>query len=591
MRSSGMKVGLGRADVTGPICRVGMMGYAIAHQQVEGVTTRLHARAYAMEDRSTGARLAFVSAEVWSITQSIRQGVMNRLATDYPGLGLGEQNVMLTATHTHSGPGGYSQYVLFNLSIPGYVEPILRAIVDGIVSALVDAVEGLAPGSVSLQRGEIPDDEPVGFNRAIKAYNRNSDVEPVSLKNAHMAIDREMTTLRFDGENGDPLGAISWFGVHGTSLHSDNHHIHSDNKGLAATAFEHYAGEEWNAAEFTAAFAQTTAGDVTPNFRWNAKRRFSLGSSDDDLESARENADIQFRQARKLFEACATPDQLSPTLRAACRYVDFADLAADTDLAHGVKGARTGSATLGISLAMGTGDGPGPLYKARFVPWFLNRSCALYNWLRKLFRGRVRVDASTPQGNKFPFMQVGRGRHGRVFGLFSQARPPVPGGVDPTVARLKVLGRRDALGDKPWTPQFMPVQLFVVGSFVIVALPFEPTTVSGRRIRRVTLEALAPLGVSHAVVSGYANAYGGYLTTREEYQVQDYEGASNYAGQWTLAATLTELRRLARDLVVADTPTLAIQPDAPRPPVFTDAELAIRAWESPPQLPPIIEAS
>jgi neutral ceramidase len=580
-----MKIGVGRADVTGPLCRVGMMGYAIAHQQVEGVGARLHARAYIMDNPATGVRLAFVCAEIWSITQSIRQGVLNRLATEHPDLRLDEHNVMLTATHTHSGPGGYSHYVLFNLSIPGYVEPILRAIVDGIVSAIIDAVDGLSPGRVSLRRGEIPSDEPVGFNRAIKAYNRNIDVEPVSLQDAHMAIDREMTTLRFDGENGEPLGAISWFGVHGTSLHSDNHHIHSDNKGLAAAAFERYADAEWNAAKFTAAFAQTTAGDVTPNYRWDAKRRFSVGSSDDDLESARQNADIQFRQARALFETCAAPDHLPSILRAACRYVDYADLAADPDLAHGVKGARTGSATLGISLAMGTGDGPGPLYKARFVTWFLNRSCALYNWVRMLLRGRARVDASTPQGNKFPFMQAGRGRRGRIFGLLSQARPPLPGGVDPTVARLKALGRLDALGDKPWTPQFMPVQIFVVGSFVIVALPFEPTTVAGRRVRRVVLEALAPLGVSHAVVSGYANAYGGYLTTREEYQVQDYEGASNYAGQWTLAATLTELRRLARDLVAADTPTLAIEPEAPRPPVFTDAELAARSWEAPPPAP------
>jgi neutral ceramidase len=558
-----------------------MMGYAIADQQVKGVGSRLYARAYIMDAPSTGVRLAFVCAEIWSITQSIRQGVLKRLATDHPDLGLHEHNVMLTATHTHSGPGGYSHYVLFNLSIPGYVEPILRSIVDGIVSAIVDAATSLRPGYVSMQRGEIPKDEPVGFNRALKAYNRNIDVEPVGQESAHLAIDREMTTLRLDATDGAPLGAINWFGVHGTSLHSDNDQIHSDNKGLAAAAFERYANTEWAAAKFTAAFAQTTAADVTPNYRWDPKRRFSVGSSDDDLENTRQNGDIQFRQARALFEACDTSGRIPGSLRAACRYVDFADLAADPDLAHGVEGARTGSATLGISLAMGTGDGPGPLYKARLVTWLLNRSCALYNFVRRLVRGRAHVDASTPQGNKFPFLQAGLGRKGRILGLLSQARPPLPGAVDPTVARLKALGRLDALGDKPWTPQIMPIQLFVVGSVAIIALPFEPTTVAGRRVRRVILTALAPLGVSHAVVSGYANAYGGYLTTREEYQAQEYEGASNYGGQWTLAATLTEVRRLALDLLAADTPTLALEPDGPCPPVFTDFELEARRWEAP----------
>ena len=41
---------------------------------------------------------------------------------------------MLTATHTHSGPGGYSHYLLYNLSIPGFVAPVHQAIVDGIVA-------------------------------------------------------------------------------------------------------------------------------------------------------------------------------------------------------------------------------------------------------------------------------------------------------------------------------------------------------------------------------------------------------------------------------------------------------------------------
>jgi neutral ceramidase len=574
-----MKVGIGSADVTGPVCPVGMMGYAIADQRVEGVGTRLNARAYVIEEPSGNLRLAFVSVEIWGITQSVRQGVIDRLAREHPTLGLYEHNLMLTATHTHSGPGGYSHHLLFNLSIAGYVAPIYRAIVDGIVSALVEAVDNLQPGNVSLKRGEIPPEERVGFNRALRAYNRNADVEPLSRENAHLAINREMTTLRFDAADGRPLGAINWFGVHGCNFHSDNHQIHSDNKGLAALALERFAAEQWSAPDFKAAFPQTTAGDVSPNFRWDSKRGFSLGVSDDDLQSAHHNGDIQFRQSRALLEACAPSDRLAARLSTACRYFDFFDLPADPDLAHGVDGARTGSATIGLTLAVGTLDGPGPLFRAKVIPRFLNRCCAAYHWLRRLFRGRARVDASTPQGNKFPLMQIGRGRRGRLFGLFPQNRPPIPGAIDPIIGRLKALNRRNALGDQPWTPHIMPLQLFQVGTLAIAAVPFEPTTVAGRRIARVVGRALEPLGVSHVVVSGYANAYGGYLTTREEYQLQDYEGASNYMGQWTLAATLTQFRRLANDLVTAKAPTLGVRPDDPRPHVFTDAELAARAWE------------
>ena len=393
-----------------------------------------------------------------------------------------------------------------------------------------------------------------------------------------MAIDREMTILRFDSANGAPLGAISWFGVHGCSLHSDNHQIHSDNKGVAAHALERHAAARWNSPDFQGAFAQTSAGDVTPNFRWIRKRRLSVGACEDDLESAQHNGEIQCRQARTLIESCTPAHRLASTLRSACRYFDYFDLAADTDLAHGVVGARTSSATIGISMAMGTADGPGPLFRATALTWLLNRCCAGYHRLRRLWRGRAQVAATSPQGNKFPLMQVGLGRLGKVFGLFRQAPPPVPAGVDPTVAHLKDLARREALGDRAWTPRVMPLQLFQVGTFAIVAVPFEPTTVAARRIVRIVREALAPLGVTHVVVSGYANAYGGYLTTREEYQVQDYEGASTYTGQWTLAATLTELRRLARDLVANDSPTLGPGASDLRPEPFSAEELAARAW-------------
>lgn len=573
------RVGVGSADVTGPVCSVGMMGYGQAHQQVRGVSTPLTARAYVVESPSSGVRLAFVSAEIWGITQSVQQAVSRRLVEAHPEVGLAEHNVMLTATHTHSGPGGYSHHLLFNLSIPGYVAPIYEAIVDGIVEALVQAVEALQPGTVSLQRGEIPPDEQVGFNRAMKAYNRNVDVAPLPPSHAHLAIDREMTVLRLDTESGHPLGAISWFGVHGCSLHADNHDIHPDNKGMAAMAFERHAAEVWETPQFKAAFPQTTPGDVTPNFRWSRHRGVSLGARDDDLESAAHNGDIQFRQARALFEACAPSDRLNPTLRASLRYFDYADLPVDADLGHQVQGARTGSATIGLMMAAGTEDGPGPLFGLKALPWLLSRCVAGYHWLRRLVRGKAQADASNPHGNKVPFLQVGRGRRGRLLGMFRQDRPPVPGALDPTVARLKALCRRDALGDRAWSPEVLPLQLFQFGDLAVVAVPFEPTTVAGRRIVRVMRETLAPLGVTHVVVSGYANAYGGYLTTREEYQVQDYEGASNYNGQWTLAATLTQLRHMARELVATETPTLGVTPEGLRPEPFSATDLAQRAWE------------
>lgn len=42
-------------------------------------------------------------------------------------------NVILSGTHTHSGPGGYFQYTLFWITSKGLIKPNLNAIVNGIV--------------------------------------------------------------------------------------------------------------------------------------------------------------------------------------------------------------------------------------------------------------------------------------------------------------------------------------------------------------------------------------------------------------------------------------------------------------------------
>jgi neutral ceramidase len=47
---------------------------------------------------------------------------------------------------------------------------------------------------------------------------------------------------------------------------------------------------------------------------------------------------------------------------------------------------------------------------------------------------------------------------------------------------------------------------------------------------------------------GYANEYAGYVTTREEYATQQYEGGHTLYGPWTLAAYQQELTRLAKVL-------------------------------------------
>jgi neutral ceramidase len=94
-------------------------------------------------------------------------------------------------------------------------------------------------------------------------------------------------------------------------------------------------------------------------------------------------------------------------------------------------------------------------------------------------------------------------------------------------------------------PTILPFQLVRIGNLGLVALPWEVTTMSARRIRKQMLDVLAPAGIDTVVVIGLANDFVHYLPTREEYSSQQYEGASDLFGPWTLAAVQQEMRRLA----------------------------------------------
>jgi len=65
------------------------------------------------------------------------------------------KNVAISGTHTHSGPGGYLQYVLYLVTSLGFVRQSFEALAYGIELAIVEAHENLRPGSVFLNKGKV----------------------------------------------------------------------------------------------------------------------------------------------------------------------------------------------------------------------------------------------------------------------------------------------------------------------------------------------------------------------------------------------------------------------------------------------------
>jgi neutral ceramidase len=109
-------VGRGISDVTGPAAENGMMGYSKFDQKTTGIHQRLRSRAYVVVDRATTKRVAYVNADLAMIFRAVQEGVLTKLQAKY-GSTYTRDNLLLSATHTHSGPGGQSHNLAYNLSM------------------------------------------------------------------------------------------------------------------------------------------------------------------------------------------------------------------------------------------------------------------------------------------------------------------------------------------------------------------------------------------------------------------------------------------------------------------------------------------
>ncbi|MFN8286161.1 MAG: neutral/alkaline non-lysosomal ceramidase N-terminal domain-containing protein [Chitinophagales bacterium] len=570
------EVGTGKGDITAFVKGVGMLGYGIYYNTMESVETPLSARAYVFIDKNTGRKFCFVNCEICFITIAIKKGVLKTLERKHPEFAYDEDNLMLTAQHTHSGPGGFSYYGLYNLSVPGFVMEVYKKIVDGIVEAIVKAEANVKPARLSWNTGVFAPDKEVGFQRSLDAYNRNPEVKVKGKFNErHLLLDREMTLLKITSVDGEELGSINWFGVHTTSLPNTNHKVCYDNKGYAATYLEEHF-KNMGHKNYLASFAQGTAGDVTPRFVHNPVYPFQRGQWEgkfpNDIESAKYNGKLQFEKAKEI-----TDDHSFKSIEGGIDYellfVNFSDVTADPKFANGNTNAQTGPAALGMSFFEGTMiDGPGMhkvpgrvvRYLARFIKfWEKLKARFGSEEYRKIIERKYRT-----QGPKDILIES---NSRRVLGTKHLNRIPIPGWADPAISTFKYFHKKVGDAKKPWTPKILPLQLTILGDVALAAFPFEITTIAGQRLRNSLQQVLSARGVKRVILCPYANGYSGYITTYEEYQAQIYEGGHNVFGEWSLAAMQTRFEQLALQMLKPKeerhVPHDAIPPD------FTEEEL------------------
>lgn len=162
------KVGVGIYDVTGTAAQgtafhslplipaAGMMGYAMPQQKANGIHFRQRSRAFIFADAANDTnRVVFVSSDICMVFQEVKAHVVEKLEALFPGY-YSLNNVMLSGTHTHSGPAGFAYYLLYDMSSFGFIAENFGAIVSGIVSAISMAHTNLADGNIYLERDYWP---------------------------------------------------------------------------------------------------------------------------------------------------------------------------------------------------------------------------------------------------------------------------------------------------------------------------------------------------------------------------------------------------------------------------------------------------
>lgn len=572
------EVGTATTDITAFKPGIGMMGYGMHFNTVDGIETPLLARAFFIRDPEQDQRIVYVVCDMAFVTPSVRKTVLKRLRRKHADLGIDSDNLFLTAQHTHSGPGGYSHYGLYNISIPGFVPEVWKNIVDGITEAIVAASSRLRPARLTFHSGHFPNNIPVAFNRSMKSYLRNPEAKALRRDQSHLAVDREMKLLRIDGHDGEAIGAITWFGVHSTSVHNDNHKICWDNKGYAAEMLETHIRKEAHGSNFVGAFAQGAAGDVTPNYIWDKKKKWTRGPFENDFESAREIGRLQYEQAIAIYEAAPHAGHvLGGGLDSYLLRTNLAEVNCDPAFTDGQQGKETTRACHGVAFFTGTKEGPGMEQwignTAKGLAFFIKLyEFALFPFRSAEHKAAVRHKYKFQAPKSILFESAER----RILGTRDIKNFIVPAFVDRNIRYLKRLHPNGWKEDKPWVPEVLPLQLLKIGDLVLAGIPGEITTVAAERLEKSLLEDFAGTDVHRVVLSPYSNAYCGYITTHQEYDVQAYEAGHTIYGKWTLAAFQTKFRQLVH-LMQNRSAQQRTKQEA-QGPEFTEADLQPRTY-------------
>jgi hypothetical protein len=262
------RAGTARAKVTPE--KLGWVGgYGHRTKPAEGVAADLWARALALEDKA-GRRRVMVNADIHIFTRTLHRQIA---AAARKRFGVEERDLMLIATHTHSGPAlpeGFDPIISWGLD-----EAEMRTlwstadrIRDRIVEAIGRALDDLKPARLAFGRGEAR----FGVNRRVLQADGNWDFGA----NPGGITDPDVPILWVETPEGKSRAVVFTYACHSTTIrrgHEGFYRYHPDYAGVAAEEIERKLGGA------TAIYATGCAGEIDPQPQGGVEQAEAHGRS------------------------------------------------------------------------------------------------------------------------------------------------------------------------------------------------------------------------------------------------------------------------------------------------------------------------
>jgi len=546
-----LRAGVGRADLTPPKVGYFLGGWTRADRLGRGVSTRLTTSALMLE--RGGQRLALVAMADFAVPQGLQQAVAAKVAD----LGLTERSIVLSATHTHSGTGGYANTETLNTAAPG-VELILsnpaslaglvspskadpqlyRFIVEQVAAAIRRAHATMGPATAAWGRTQLSG---LTRNRSLRARLADFGTDDPSKVPYEKTINPAVDVLRVDRLVGPTCTTTVRRATRRATSTKRRARTAARTLTRARSAARRATGtrvaparralrtaeRRARAATRAAKRARTTArrtaarpcakDGTLPMGGWaNFSNHGTVVKAEFGLYSA-DHGGVAANQFEERVRAASDVPASQPVI-AVYGNSDEGDQSAGLD--HGgPSGADLVGRTEGDAFFRAWKDAGPRLSTTPKLDVRFTRFC---------FCGRSTSDGGTVDT---------QGRIGAPFLTGSEeGRGPVFDATGLQLEGLTIPSLSGVQGNKVVVPigkwsDYVPMVLAQVGDGAVVTMPGEATIGVGERARAAVLAKARKAGVERVMIAGLANDFLNYITTPEEYDTQQYEGASTVFGR------------------------------------------------------------